>query len=549
MTIIAPADRAADARILCAITFHFDPSRLPFLADVLRNLAEFQTSAVDVVIFTNANDENYQVLERLCAGAFPRQRLSIRRELDLARPLALTWCHKRLITEEFLAPKSKHSHFIYLEADIRLSFANFCYFVGAREALRDLGLIPAFVRIEYSEALNTYTCSDSFWPIYVPVQPSTVVEDLVFVNMPNPYNPLYILDRELALEYVSSSSFDVQESSRVCTWGLAERAAMGLCLERAPTGFYSRYVVPISRNTSTAAPYALVSHLPNNYANNPRSALGKVMLQSLFVGAQEIGQDGRWLGAKAPQSSRPGTRPQSTSNTTCGDQYYLVTHHHTVVYYDGSAKCLRHGPYGTVPFNIVADLDGRSGRLFLRSGTHAATGQPALEDAEQMPLVPANEFPVAIEVEPFHDGTAGLRVQGAYIGADFGGSIARKDWCRQWERFTLVKSELIDGLGLLRGHRWRSHSDGQIVSVKSQPIALTRAHPTSEASALAATMAPSAIEISRDLIFGPARIRLTDANCSIECSGDASGNPTSARVKDITGREFLFSVCDPHVGG
>jgi hypothetical protein len=46
------------------------------------------------------------------------------------------------------------------------------------------------------------------------------------VNMPNPYNPCFILDLELAEE------FDREASQAVCRWGVRERAATGLCLEK-----------------------------------------------------------------------------------------------------------------------------------------------------------------------------------------------------------------------------------------------------------------------------------------------------------------------------
>ena len=159
--------------------------------------------------------------------------------------------------------------------------------------LRGSGLLPAFVRVEYSTALDGFTTSDVFWPVYVPVQSHIVLGDTVVVNLPNPYNPFFILDVELAAEYVRSRSFDPADSRAICEWGVAERSAMGLCLENVPATFQSRYVVPISRQTSIAPPYAWAWHLPNNYANNPSSPLGKVRMDRLFVGTGELRNDWR----------------------------------------------------------------------------------------------------------------------------------------------------------------------------------------------------------------------------------------------------------------
>jgi hypothetical protein len=176
--------KTRSAKVLCAITFHYDASRLALLADVLRSLAEFPIRALDVVIATNTTVEDQcRTLERLCEGALPGAVISIRSETGLANPWELTWRHKRLIADHFLTSRhDDYTHFIYLEGDIRLSFVNFCYFIESRETLRGFGLIPAFVRVEYSLLLNRLTCSDSFWPIYVPVQPKVIVENDVFLN-------------------------------------------------------------------------------------------------------------------------------------------------------------------------------------------------------------------------------------------------------------------------------------------------------------------------------------------------------------------------------
>jgi hypothetical protein len=157
-----------------------------------------------------------------------------------------------------------------------------------REILRSFGLLPAFVRVEYSAALDGFVASDAFWPVYVPVQSHIRLGAKVLVNMPNPYNPLFILDAELAAEYVRSRSFDHEASRALCSWGVRERAAMGLCLENVPPPFQTRYVVPVSRYSGMAAGFCRISRLPNNYADDPRSPLGKVRVDELFVGVQDL---------------------------------------------------------------------------------------------------------------------------------------------------------------------------------------------------------------------------------------------------------------------
>jgi hypothetical protein len=85
-----------------------------------------------------------------------------------------------------------------------------------------------------------------------------------------------------------TAAFDREASQAVCRWGVRERAALGLCLENVPPPFQTRYLVPVSLRTGKLVEFARISHLPNNYANDPRSPLGKVRLDELFVGVHDL---------------------------------------------------------------------------------------------------------------------------------------------------------------------------------------------------------------------------------------------------------------------
>lgn len=267
--------QASEARILCAITFHFDISRLGFLAEVIRSLSEFTVVSMEIAIVTDATrQDDVALLRRLCFEALPGESADIRCYSELPHPFDLTWCHKTIIAEEFARSNHRrYTHFIYLEDDIRFSFANFCYYVEFREILRGTGLLPAFVRVEYRECLGGLVATDASGPVRVPLQPHFNVGNIILINMPNPYNPCFVIDLELAEEYVQSRSFDQEASRAVCPWGVRERAAMGLCFERIPAHFQSRYLVPAYRQTSMVPTFARIAHLPNNYANDPELAL------------------------------------------------------------------------------------------------------------------------------------------------------------------------------------------------------------------------------------------------------------------------------------
>ena len=166
---------------------------------------------------------------------------------------------------------------------------NFCYFVEYREILRDAGLLPSFLRVEYCKAVNGFVNSDNETPVDVSQQPRIDHADIVLVNIPFPYTACYILDTELAAEFVRTASFKREQSRAVTEWEVRERAAMGLCHENVPESFQCRYVVPISKVTGTALNRAWISHLPNNYANDPKSTFGKLRMDALLVNARSAG--------------------------------------------------------------------------------------------------------------------------------------------------------------------------------------------------------------------------------------------------------------------
>lgn len=283
MAVIAsPAPE--DCSILVAITFHHVPKRVIYLLDVVRALADFPVRRIDIrVMINDVPDAEFDALHAVLAATLSANAtVTLVRCRDLAHPFDLAWAHKRLIPDEFLAEASPYSHFVYLEDDMRFGFRNFRYFVEHRPFLATHGLIPSFLRVEYSTEAQEMRCTD--------VQNSMPFDRLrklergpyLFVAHTNPYCAVYVLDRDLAREYVASASFDHAASATIRDIGTRERSAMGLCWENVPRGFRSRYAIPIDPQRAIAAGECWVPHLPNNYTTRMRSASGKLPMRNLI---------------------------------------------------------------------------------------------------------------------------------------------------------------------------------------------------------------------------------------------------------------------------
>lgn len=282
---------ALNSYTLVAITFHYDETRFCYLQKVLECLSTFPK--VDIVIITNTRfSKKIEKIQQCIKKVLPLGKgggsVSIKSCDSIKHPYDLTWCHKELIPNVFLDQKKGYSHFVYLEDDIGLNFNNFCYFVHFREFLKPIGLLPAFLRVEINQK-GEVVATDNYYKLDVSRPPKIFCDKMVFLNPLNPYMACFILDRELAEEYVETNSFYKDKSTKISPWQVRERAAMGLCFENIPKPFSSRYVVPLALTASTpnqksflCCDFSLIYHLPNTYANDPKTFFGKTAIQTLF---------------------------------------------------------------------------------------------------------------------------------------------------------------------------------------------------------------------------------------------------------------------------
>jgi hypothetical protein len=277
--------RIAECSLLVAISAHYVPARLPYLLEVVRALADINAQRLDIHVMVNeVDDETAARLHRLLSAALPAGRtVTINRVGGLDHPFDLTWAHKRLIPEVFLAEGSAFTHFLYLEDDMRFGAANLRYFLRFRPLLEPFGLLPSFLRIEYSAAAEELRFTEHRRPTDPASARGVTAGGVRFIATP-PYCALYVLDRPLARQHVESPSFDREASKALSRWAVRERAAAGVCWDRVPRGFRRRYVVPLAPDGTGFAPECLVPHLHATYADNPTASFAKIPVHRAFDG-------------------------------------------------------------------------------------------------------------------------------------------------------------------------------------------------------------------------------------------------------------------------
>ena len=277
-----------DTRILVAITFHFKHERLPFLYETIKEIYHYPVRKVDFYIFTNTDNPeeiekiNSIIFEFSCF--FPNNSDYSRSiYLDVGNkyedPKELTWSHKNLLKQKFV--DQDFDYFIYTEDDHRISYTNFSYFCQYKDAAGKGRLIPGFVRTEINyDDMEIYS-TDQFSKNNVKMKKKLELDDFYFITLDNPYYGFFILDQELAREYINTKSFYKDKSKETYNWEISERSAMALTFESAPEGFYARVAVPVSRDGQLLS-MCCIHHLPNNYANNPHTPLGKIKLRDVI---------------------------------------------------------------------------------------------------------------------------------------------------------------------------------------------------------------------------------------------------------------------------
>lgn len=277
-----PSEPAADSaaqisKLAIAVTFHFVPARLGYLQRIVAGFGQL-ADQVEVYVITNVADRFQQAQIRQCFTVNGIEPMILVPAL-LGHPYLLTWCHRDVFRQRF-EQDSTVSHFLYVEDDILVGPHNIQYWLRGREQLRRFGLIPSFLRYEQHNGTGPKLATDIIAPVDRQKLPHlTLPAQSIYLNMPNPYQGMYLLDRELMAEMIASPNCGPEYGP----WGIREKAAQGVTFSNVPPGCFSRNFVGFDVISGQVDPGCLVHHTPNNYADDPQSQFGKIRIDDLLI--------------------------------------------------------------------------------------------------------------------------------------------------------------------------------------------------------------------------------------------------------------------------
>lgn len=260
--------------LLIGITFHFAVDRLKYLEKISKNFPKLSKSTRVLVVTNSESDDEHRLIKKS---------IEIDSEVIVPKfighPYLLTWGHFDLFRRYFRSDP-EISHFMYLEDDIEVRPENLGYWIRAREDLRQTGVFPSFLRYEIKDGESVKRSTDVTSVLKFAEIPSIPTKNLnyCYINLPQPYQGMYFLDRSLAEEHF----FGPSSSPDFGRWNIREKAAQGLTFCNVPKGCFSRNFLGFHRDEGVIDPDALIHHTPNNYANNPNTKFGKIPVNDLI---------------------------------------------------------------------------------------------------------------------------------------------------------------------------------------------------------------------------------------------------------------------------
>lgn len=266
------SDQILPAKLAIAVCCHFNEARLSYLDRVSDDFASLGARVLVTIVTNTKNPDELAKLESVISGKGFDFQFFI--PDTLGHPLLLTWAHFSVFKD--LLKDESFTHFMYLEDDTLITRENMSYWIEGRELLRPYGLIPSFLRVEKKANDDRWYSSDCPHPFYIYALPRIEVKNnFGFVNFPELYQGMYLLDRELMIEHLSGSTYSPNSG----VWGIQEKAAQGLTFANVPKGYTTRNLIPYKIDSLQIDGRCLIHHVPNNYAQPGPN--GKVVITAL----------------------------------------------------------------------------------------------------------------------------------------------------------------------------------------------------------------------------------------------------------------------------
>jgi hypothetical protein len=234
------------------ICFYYVEDRVEKFKEIFKTLSEIPN--IKIIINSNVNFDDSLPIE----------------VTELSDTYHYTWEHKRYMPE-FL--NSEYTHFVYLEGNIEVTKKTFNYWLLTRELFKrnNLNYIPATHRVQKDKNGNIYSLDCTHTQRN---RPTITVEEQKFISLSEPYQGMFIMDKELVREHIQSDYYNVGQKG---SFGIRESANLGNMFINIPSGYNHRCMIPVDNFSDS-----WVTHFGTDYHGDPGSPHAKIKVEDLF---------------------------------------------------------------------------------------------------------------------------------------------------------------------------------------------------------------------------------------------------------------------------
>lgn len=265
-------------KLSIAVTFYYVEHRVQYLKKIATHFHSF-AEEVEIHVFTNIKNDDISPSVAELVNQGRDLSVTVHTWTNGGNPEFLAWAHVEFFKNQ-LEQDNSITHYMYLEDDMYITPDNIEYWLEKREYLRDVKLLPSFLRYEQQEGTDDFRATE-IWETesFETIPKLKQSENYYYLSFKVPYSAMYLFDQELLKEWLNSSS-SVHTYNH--PWGIREQAASGLSWVNVPEGFRSRHVIGYDYTNKKIDPRCLIHHTPNNYANMPGVIAGKIKINDLI---------------------------------------------------------------------------------------------------------------------------------------------------------------------------------------------------------------------------------------------------------------------------
>ena len=271
-------------KLAIVVCFYFNKKKLDILKKTIKEVCSYNFK-IDLTLITNQLSNNQKKdLERLAKPKI--KKINIHQIKDLPDGNLLPWFSINVMQKKF--NDKSNSHFMFLEDDILINDENICYWVYFRRILKKVNLVPGFLRCENYK--NELYAVDNWKKLIQNKNPKFLTDsnEFGFINSRYPYSGMYLMDRDLMKEYLSSNAIKIDSSFTNkflrTTYPIKELLNISYAYLNVPKGFYNKLMIPIY--TKGKIPhYCIIEHADVQYANSKKlvgMGYGQIKLKNLL---------------------------------------------------------------------------------------------------------------------------------------------------------------------------------------------------------------------------------------------------------------------------